>query len=308
MTKSARSYNSQRGWNAQLSKDVRRAVADLLVKSQNHRIAVPTDRRWALALFGLFLLVCSHPLVWQGLHARTLFAPLGVGLALTAWLGYKIVPGIAAILCIVQICYLPDGTTRWQATGAAALSAVEIGSAWWCYRRAGGTRRLDDPRSTTLFLLLVPCLFGGIFATLQVLNGYFVSPDSASFGQSVLELWIGDILGIVAVAPPLLAVATPWLVHYRLAFAEASEPRFPSAFDVESRRRGGNARTGDRRGGAQRGAGRTARQRAANPLALVEHAVAGDCVVKPAFGFARRQSGCMSCNAVGTGDGRAAHR
>jgi len=154
-----------------------------------------------------------------------LFAPLGIGLALTAWLGYRIVPGIALVLVIVQTCFRPDRNTIWQAAADALLTSAEIGSGWWCYRQAGGTRRLDDPRSTTLFLLVVPGLFAGVFAVLQTLNGFDL-PSSEDFNQSALGLWIGNILGIVAVAPPLLAIGTPWLVHYRLAFAEPTEPRF----------------------------------------------------------------------------------
>jgi PAS domain S-box-containing protein len=154
-----------------------------------------------------------------------LFAPVGLGLALTAWLGYGIVPGIVLVLLILQTCFRPEGSTFWQLAADALLTGAEIGCGWWAYRRAGGTRRLDDPRSATVFLLVVPGLVAGLFATLQALNAHGWQ-SFQSFSTYVLSLWISNDLGIVAVAPPLLAVATPWLVHYRLAFAEPREPRF----------------------------------------------------------------------------------
>src|SRR5947199_9894289 len=46
----------------------------------------PDRRRW-LALAGLILLHLSHPLTWQAAFPAAWFAPAGLGLLLTAWLG-----------------------------------------------------------------------------------------------------------------------------------------------------------------------------------------------------------------------------
>jgi PAS domain S-box-containing protein len=200
-------------------------VAELHVTRQDRSFTMPRDRRWLMAVVGLLLLGCSHPLLWHTWHSKMLFAPVGLGLALTAWLGYRIVPGIVLVLLILQTCFRPEGSTFWQLTADALLTGAEIGCGWWCYRRAGGSRRLDDPRSATVFLLVVPGLVAGLFAILQVLNGHGWQTFQ-TFGQYVLSKWISNDLGIVAVAPPLLAVATPWLVHYHLAFADPSEPRY----------------------------------------------------------------------------------
>jgi PAS domain S-box-containing protein len=200
-------------------------VAQLDVISRDRGFAMPQDRRWLVAVIGLLVLGCSHPVTWHAWHSRMLFAPLGLGLALTAWLGYSILPGIILVLLILQTSFRPEGTSFWQFAADALLTGAEIGFSWWFYRRAGGTRQLNDPRSATAFLLIVPGLVSGLFAALQALNAHgWQSIDS--FSRYVLSLWVGRDLGIVAVAPPLLAVATPWLVHYRLASPEPSEPRF----------------------------------------------------------------------------------
>ena len=200
-------------------------MAELRSKSQDGSSAALPYRRWLVAVLGLALLASSHPLVWQIGRTQTLFAPLGLGLAFTAWLGFRIIPPIAVVLAIEQIALRPAGTTTWQAAVDAVLSSAEIACGWWCYRQAGGTRRLDDPRSAILFLLLVPGLFAGAFAGLQALNGFDLFA-TGEFTTLAVSLWISNILGIVAVAPPLLAVATPWLVYYRLALADPTEPRF----------------------------------------------------------------------------------
>src|SRR5205814_1043649 len=65
----------------------------------------------------------------------------------------------------------------------------------------------------------------GLFALLEGINAVGWSADVLL--PKVLSVWLSRALGIVAVAPPLLMAVTPWLVHYRLAYAEPLEYRFP---------------------------------------------------------------------------------
>ncbi|HYV39037.1 MAG TPA: PAS domain S-box protein [Gemmataceae bacterium] len=186
----------------------------------------PKDRRWLLAVAGLLLVALSNPLPWNLGRTALLSAPLGLGLALIAWLGYRVLALISLVLLLLPIVVRGATSDIWrEAIADALLTSAEIGVGWWCYCKAGGTRRLDDPRSTTLFLLLVPGAVGGIFATLEawILPGNI---DAGNFTQRVLGLWIDSVLGILALTPVLLAVATPWLVYYRLALADPTEPRF----------------------------------------------------------------------------------
>jgi PAS domain S-box-containing protein len=172
-------------------------------------------------------LALCHPLLWHEEQPDLCFAPLGMGLALTAWLGFRIVPLVALELALIQLWFGPASTAPLQMSANAVLSGVEIALAWWLYRvRADGARRLDDPRSATVFLLLVPGLVAGSFAVLQVFANHGVA-SGADLGALVLQVWMGRALGVVAVAPALLVLATPWLVHYRLADADPAEKKYP---------------------------------------------------------------------------------
>ena len=159
-----------------------------------------SGRRWLLAAMGLLLLDIVHPLTWGSERTPMFFAPIGLGLALLAWLGYRLLPLMAVNLVLVQILFRSQDTTIWQGIVEALLTTIEVGAGWWCYQRAGGTRRLDDPRSTTLFLLLVPGLFGGLFACLQAFFQIGVA-SWEEFAQLSLEVWIGHVLAIVALSP-----------------------------------------------------------------------------------------------------------
>jgi PAS domain S-box-containing protein len=187
---------------------------------------LPPERPWQLAAAGLLLVALSHPYVWHPGQTALWFAPLGLGLALTAWLGFRAVPGIVAALAAVQVLLRPESTSLVQALVAAVLTGAEIAIAWWCYHvKGGGARRLDDPRSATLFLLLVPGAAAGLFAVPQALNqADWVVSDQ--FWPLVLNVWLARALGVVSLAPPLLVEATPWLVHYGLARGGAEERRF----------------------------------------------------------------------------------
>jgi signal transduction histidine kinase len=193
--------------------------------TQTPGLATKANKRLQLAGLALLLTVLTHPQVWTSARSPMLFAPLAIGLALTAWLGYGIVPIIGGMLALVQICFRNEDSTIWQAAVAALLTSVQMAAAWWCYRRAGGSRQIDDPRSATVFLLLVPGVFATAFAALEALTRVGLRPWE-EFNSLAVNIWMEQALAIVALTPPLLAVATPWLVYYRLASVDPNEPRF----------------------------------------------------------------------------------
>ncbi len=89
---------------------------------------------------------------------------LGLGIALVAWLGWLIVPFLAADLVLLAVVRWIEGDTPLPlGLTDAALHGGLIVISWWLYHHvAGGSRWLDDPRSATIFLLLVP----GVIAAL----------------------------------------------------------------------------------------------------------------------------------------------
>jgi PAS domain S-box-containing protein len=180
------------------------------------------DRQIWLAILGLALLHLGHPLSWGFSTPGYWFPPLGVGLALVAWLGPR-----ALLLILLQGFLLRSYTwilgtpLTWTATvGDAVLTSTEVWAAWWCARRlADGSRGFADPRSTCLFLLLVPGLCVGLFAAARSLGA--LGDGAAAFGSWVSATWVSHALGVLALTPPLFVAATPWLVGHGLARATA---------------------------------------------------------------------------------------
>jgi PAS domain S-box-containing protein len=182
------------------------------------------DRRPWLALAGVVLLHLSHPLTWQAALPGAWFAPAGIGLLLTAWLGPRgaALTGLDALL-VVLVAWLrgaPPGAPSWGAlVWGAVLAGPEAWLAWWVYHRlARGARRLSDPRSAILFLVLVPGAVTGLFALLRAAATGV--PDPSRLAAAVWPLWAGRALGILSLAPALLVLAMPWLIRRGLATAE----------------------------------------------------------------------------------------
>ncbi len=201
------------------------------------------DRRpWQLAAVGLLVLHLGNPLFWRHALPVWWFPPVGIGLVLVAWLGPRGVLLLFANVLLValqaRLFHTPtiwgDG---WRALGGALVEAVmlsaEVLTAWSCYHYlGGGSRRLGDPRSATLFLILVPSLTVGIFAVFFGLVAWQLDPDPSPPLRWIGLYWLSHALGILTLAPVLLATLTPWLVRHRFALpdepgeaADAEEPR-----------------------------------------------------------------------------------
>lgn len=135
------------------------------------------------------------------------FPSVGLGFIAVAWFGW---PGL--ILALVNMLL-----TRWiyevpvshemSLTSEVILTGWELGLGWFCYRSlARGERRINDPRSATSFLLIIP-------VCILVCSSYL---RSLLTGESFLYLWLGMALSVLALTPTILFFATPWLVRLRL--------------------------------------------------------------------------------------------
>ncbi len=193
-------------------------MADL----QNSRVAgaMPTTglRRAMLAGVGLVVVyLCSR---YAGKEEELWLPGFGVGLVLVAWLGQGMVPLLAVALYLARGFFRVDHPPI-RILGDSLLPAIEMGLSWWVYAQvAKGTRRLEDPRSATVFLILVPGALAAAGASIQALYWGWDAGATASFWEQVSRLWISRALGILTIAPPLLVVATPYLIRYGLTRPE----------------------------------------------------------------------------------------
>lgn len=192
---------------------------------------------YALAIvptLGLLFLHLGHPQVWVRELPGWWFPSLGVGLVLVAWLGRWAVLLVAAdVLLVAAQAPLIDAPVLWndpwrRMAGPlwdAVMLALEVLVIWECYyHRLKGSRRLGDPRSAMLFLMIVTASTG-LFAFLHALPPWIVDRETPPHLETMLRgFWLSHALGALAVAPPLLATLTPWLVRRRLARPEPPSP------------------------------------------------------------------------------------
>jgi PAS domain S-box-containing protein len=174
------------------------------------------------------LLHVSHPLTWDRDLPAACFPPAGIGLLLVAWLGPPAALLVAADAFLVVLTSMILGSLLGETLGApvwpvrlvnAALAGPEAWLAWWCYHHlARGARRLADPRSAILFLLLVPGLVTGLLAIVRAVPVAWADPGS--FRPAVLTFWASNALGILSIVPPLLVCLTPALLRYGWAVVE----------------------------------------------------------------------------------------
>src|SRR5204863_478641 len=79
-----------------------------------------------------------------------------------------------------------------------------------------GTRRLDDPRSATTFLILVPGAVAAGMASMQAFFWGWAFGVHEPFWTLASALWISRALGSLALAPALLVVISALLLRARL--------------------------------------------------------------------------------------------
>lgn len=203
--------------------------AEAAVSGEGRRFPSRSRPFLFLALVALSLLHLTNPAAWNDLPG--LWAPTaGLGLVLVAWFGGRgawlvLAAGLLAVLqvALAGVCFAGrvDAITVGRTAADGLLGTAEMLTAWWAYRRlGGGARGLTDPRSAAVFVLLVPGMTAVIFAAGRALLDAAIVMDWGSFPQRLLQFWLSRSLGLLAVAPPLLAAATPWLVRRGLARPE----------------------------------------------------------------------------------------
>jgi hypothetical protein len=194
---------------------------------------------------GPLILACAgvilFHLAWlfQGDETSFWLPGLGLGIALFSWLGWRVLPLLALDMLLVrwQTSYrVEESLVLRHVFADTLLHLLLIFASWWLYHRvARGSRWLDDPRSATLFLILVP---GGLAAlTAGVQAAYLGHSLDQTLALAAL-FWLSRMVGILVVAPMLIVAGTPILLRYRLVDFE-----LPPAFFGE---REGLSRTGDR--------------------------------------------------------------
>ncbi len=183
--------------------------------------------------------ICFH-LAWlfQGDETRYWLPGLGLGIALLSWLGWRVLPFLALDLLLVGCLTHADLGVAFLLADAS-IHILHIALAWWLYHEIGrGSRWLDDPRSATLFLILVPSLLSALAAALEALCR-LAFPDGPPFMILAAQLWLSRMTGILVVVPFLIVAITPILMRYRLVAIE-----LPPAFFGE--RESAASRVGDR--------------------------------------------------------------
>lgn len=194
-----------------------------MTEKDTARFLLPLPQRRAL-LAGLGLVAFHLCQVLSGTAEGLWLPAMGVGLALTAWVGYPMVILLAMDSVVAHIILRSDRSIA-LASLDGLLQAGEIGLAWWLFRElARGNRRLEDPRSATVFLLIVPGVVAATFAGAQAWFWRAAGVMDQEVGPLTGALWISRILGILTLTPFMLVAITPQLIRLR-----AIGPDGPSA-------------------------------------------------------------------------------
>lgn len=164
-----------------------------------------------LALFALFV---AH---WAALFYRIQpavslwFPPAGVAVVLILWLG----PVGAILAALASIVMAPwwggDGWMRW----VGALDAVEPVLAWLLYRHYWrGSLDLSGLKNGIAFILSAPLVGSFVSATLGCTMLMLLGKMPWEvIDQSIPQWWLGNAIGIMTIAPPVLLLFSPYLYY-----------------------------------------------------------------------------------------------
>ena len=187
---------------------------------------------WILAVVGLPVFALAW--LWQGDETSYWLPGLGLGIALIAWLGWRILPVLAIVLLTIR--WLTHGSYPGLLIVAdSMLHIFLIGSSWWLYHHvARGSRWLDDPNSATTFLILVPGGLSALTAITQAVLWNLLLPEH-NLVMLAAQLWLSRMVGILVIVPVLIVNATPILLRYRLVDLELPSTFFGGKQEADSR-------------------------------------------------------------------------
>ncbi|MBX9256155.1 MASE1 domain-containing protein [Desmonostoc muscorum CCALA 125] len=196
---------------------------------------IATMRRWLMiSLLGLLALIIAHgmALIYRIQPGVSLwFPPSGVAIALTFWFGPFgiILTGLASFLM----------SPAWGFHGWERLSAladmIEPLVAWLLYRRFWrGSRTLNTLKDAALFIVSVPLIASATLAIIGNLTFAAIGKmPISSLGTNIPHWWLGNAMGVMAIAPTALLVITPylqsqgWLLSTEPLNSSFVSPNFP---------------------------------------------------------------------------------
>ena len=136
-------------------------------------------------------------------NASPVWPPAGIALAACLLLGYRMWPGIALGAFVANVT--TAGSLATSAAIAAGNTFEGLLGAWLVRRYANGANALQRPRDLFRFVALGSGLSTLVSATVGVtsltLGGF---AQWSAYGQVWSTWWLGDAMGVLVVAPPLL--------------------------------------------------------------------------------------------------------
>ncbi|MDZ8185760.1 MAG: MASE1 domain-containing protein [Nostoc sp. ChiSLP02] len=179
---------------------------------KNSRKINPIHQWLMISLLGLLALIAAHgmALIYRIQPQVSLwFPPSGVAIALTFWFGPRgiVLTGLASFLMAPAW-----GFHGWERLGAFT-DTIEPLIAWVLYRRLWrGSRTINTLKDATLFTVAVPIIASASLAIAGNLTFAAMGKiPISSLGNSISHWWLGNAMGIMAIAPTALFVITPYL-------------------------------------------------------------------------------------------------
>ena len=146
-------------------------------------------------------------LAFEHANATAVWAPAGIALASVLLLGYRIWPAILAGAFLVNVT---TAASVAASVGIATGNTLEaLAGAYLVRRFSAGPRSFDRPQDVLKFAALAGVIGPAVGATIGVTSlsvGGF--SDWAKFGSVWSTWWLGDMAGILIVAPLLLLWGT----------------------------------------------------------------------------------------------------
>ena len=183
------------------------ALVRLVSDHPNPSLATRVLRILAVGLGYALLSAIGDGLNATPAEVSPIWPAAGFALGATLLLGYPALIGVVFAVVVQEWLRfgVPAGTAL---LGAAAAAAGPAAGAWLVRRYIGVATVFADVPNTIRFLALaavlgpaVSALLGG--AAIQLFPG----TEGSGLGPSILTWWVGDAIGVVTVAPIMLALA-----------------------------------------------------------------------------------------------------